>query len=143
MNVARRIRTTLRQALSIYEELYSAPYRSQIRRAYLQERDLLFLTGCSDLLGVPHPVAFYSLELYPEILEHFQWITEQQSRELGGNKKSEVSQELADAFIYLVRLADQLDIDLLDSVDKKLKVNEGKYPADRVRGSHKKYSDYD
>ena len=78
-----------------------------------------------------------------EILEHFQWITEQQSQELSGAKKAEVSQELADAFIYLVRLADQLDIDLLDAADKKVHANEAKYPADRVRGSSKKYTDYD
>jgi hypothetical protein len=56
---------------AVYEELYFAPYRSQIRREYLRERDLLFLSGCSDLLGVPNPVAFYSLELYPEMLEHW------------------------------------------------------------------------
>jgi NTP pyrophosphatase (non-canonical NTP hydrolase) len=78
-----------------------------------------------------------------EIVEHFQWMTEQQSRELSGDQKLETSQELADAFIYLVRLADQLNIDLLDAADKKLQVNETKYPADRVRGSSKKYTDYD
>jgi NTP pyrophosphatase (non-canonical NTP hydrolase) len=78
-----------------------------------------------------------------EIVEHFQWMTEQQSRELSGDKKLEVSQELADAFIYLVRLADQLDVDLLDAADNKLQVNEAKYPADRVRGSSRKYTDYD
>jgi hypothetical protein len=49
---------------------------------------------------------------------------------------------LADALIYLVRLADQLDIDLLDAADRKLAVNEAKYPAERVRGSSRKYSEY-
>jgi len=78
-----------------------------------------------------------------EILEHFQWMTEQESRELSEDKRSEVSQELADAFIYLVRLADQVNVDLLDAADKKLQVNKDKYPADRVRGSSKKYTDYD
>ncbi len=77
-----------------------------------------------------------------EIVEHFQWLTEQQSRELDNDKKGEVSQELADAFIYLVRLADQLDIDLLAAADQKLQINEAKYPADRVRGSSKKYTQY-
>jgi hypothetical protein len=71
LKVGARILGRLRQVLAIYEELYSAPYRAQIRRAHREERDLLFLMGCSDLLGVPHPVAFYSLELYPETLEHF------------------------------------------------------------------------
>jgi len=78
-----------------------------------------------------------------EIVEHFQWLTEQQSRELDRDKKGEVSQELADAFIYLVRLADQLDIDLLAAAEHKLEINETKYPADQVRGSAKKYTEYD
>ena len=78
-----------------------------------------------------------------EILEHFQWLTEQQSRELDKDKHAEVSEELADAFIYLVRLADQLDIDLMAAAESKLKINAAKYPADRVRGSSKKYTGYD
>ena len=55
-----------------------------------------------------------------EIVEHFQWLTEQQSRELDQDKQAEVSEELADAFIYLVRLADQLDIDLLAAADEQV-----------------------
>jgi dCTP diphosphatase len=78
-----------------------------------------------------------------EIVEHFQWLTEQQSRELDAAKSAEVEQELADALIYLVRLADQLDIDLLEAAEHKLALNEAKYPAERVRGSPKKYSEYD
>jgi dCTP diphosphatase len=78
-----------------------------------------------------------------EIVEHFQWLTEQQSRDLEPAKRAEVEQELADALIYLVRLADQLGIDLLEAAERKLAVNEAKYPAERVRGSPKKYSEYD
>ena len=78
-----------------------------------------------------------------EILEHFQWQTQQQSRELDAAKRQEVEQELADALIYLVRLADQLDVDLLEAAERKLALNEAKYPADRVRGSSRKYSEYD
>jgi len=78
-----------------------------------------------------------------EILEHFQWLTEQQSRELDAAKKVAVEQELADALIYLVRLADQLQIDLLEATERKLVINETKYPAARVRGSSRKYSEYD
>jgi dCTP diphosphatase len=78
-----------------------------------------------------------------EIVEHFQWLTEQQSRELDAAKSTEVEQELADALIYLVRLADQLDIDLLEAAEHKLALNEARYPAERVRGSPKKYSEYD
>jgi NTP pyrophosphatase (non-canonical NTP hydrolase) len=78
-----------------------------------------------------------------EIVEHFQWLTEPQSRELEATKRQEVEQELADALIYLVRLADQLGIDLLDAAERKLALNEAKYPAERVRGSSKKYTEYE
>ena len=78
-----------------------------------------------------------------EIVEHFQWLTEPQSHELDPAKRAEVAQELADAFIYLVRLADQLQIDLLEAAGRKLALNEAKYPAERVRGSPKKYTEYE
>jgi NTP pyrophosphatase (non-canonical NTP hydrolase) len=77
-----------------------------------------------------------------EIAEHFQWLTEPQSRELDAARKAEVEQELADALIYLVRLADQLQIDLLEAAQRKLAVNEARYPADQVRGSARKYTEY-
>ncbi len=54
-----------------------------------------------------------------------------------------MAHELADTLIYLVRLADQLGVDLLEATERKLVVNETRYPADRVRGSSKKYSEYD
>jgi dCTP diphosphatase len=77
-----------------------------------------------------------------EIVEHFQWLSEAQSRDLGAAKRSEVEQELADALIYLVRLADQLGVDLLQAAGRKLAVNEARYPAEQVRGSARKYSEY-
>ena len=87
--------------------------------------------------------AAFDLLQEAEIVEHFQWQTEQQSRELDGVKRDEVEQELADALIYLVRLADQLGVDLLEAAERKLALNEAKYPAERVRGSPRKYSEYD
>lgn len=77
-----------------------------------------------------------------ELVEHFQWLTEDQSKALPDNKRSEVELELADIFTYLVRLADKLDIDLLAAAEKKLEMNAEKYPADVVRGSAKKYTEY-
>ena len=77
-----------------------------------------------------------------EIIEHFQWLTEDQSKSLPKDKLEEVETELADTLIYLIRLADKLDIDLLDAANKKLIQNEEKYPADKVRGSAKKYTEY-
>ncbi len=69
-----RLRARLRAAREIYEGIFIAPYRSQIQREYLEQRDLFLLLGFSDLLGVPNPVAFYTLELYPELIEQFhQW----------------------------------------------------------------------
>ncbi len=67
----RRIRARVRAAREIYEGVFLVPYRSAVHRELLQQRDLFFLVGFSDLLGVPHPVAFYTLELYPELIEQF------------------------------------------------------------------------
>ena len=65
------LRRRLRAARDIYEGLYIAPYRSLIHREYLQQHDLFLLLGYSDLLGVPNPVAYYTLELYPELIDQF------------------------------------------------------------------------
>jgi len=73
-----------------------------------------------------------------ELTEHFQWLTEAQSHALSPEKREQVAQELADVFLYLVRLADRLDIDLMDAAQRKLVINAQKYPADKVRGSAKK-----
>ena len=77
-----------------------------------------------------------------ELVEHFQWLTEEQSQSLPDGKCAEVENELADIFIYLIRMADKLDIDLLNAADNKLQINAEKYPADKVRGSAKKYTEY-
>ena len=69
-----------------------------------------------------------------ELVEHFQWLTEAQSRALGADKLREVEAEMADIFIYLVRLADRLGVDLMDAALRKIEVNDRKYPADKVRG---------
>lgn len=77
-----------------------------------------------------------------ELAEHFQWLTQKQSQELAADKLEEVSMEMADIFIYLMRLTEQLGVDLLDAVERKIKINEQRYPADKVRGSSKKYNEY-
>jgi dCTP diphosphatase len=77
-----------------------------------------------------------------ELMEHFQWLTEAQSGDLGGDKKAAVAEELADILLYLVRLADKLDVDLPEAALRKLEKNADKYPAEQVRGSAKKYSEY-
>lgn len=73
-----------------------------------------------------------------ELVEHFQWLTEAQSQMLAPDRREPVAQELADVLLYLVRLADCLNIDLMDAAQRKLLLNAQKYPADQVRGSAKK-----
>ena len=77
-----------------------------------------------------------------ELIEHFQWLTEAQSTQLPPDKLDEVKQELADILLYLIRVADKLDIDLIEAAHHKIKLNEQKYPAQQVRGSAKKYTEY-
>lgn len=77
-----------------------------------------------------------------ELLEHFQWLKQSESYELPKDKLQAVEEELADILVYLVRIADQLDIDLIAAANSKIKSNEAKYPADLVRGSARKYTEY-
>ena len=77
-----------------------------------------------------------------EIIEHFQWLTEEQSKNLPQNKLDAVETELADTLIYLIRLADKLDINLIAAAKSKIEVNEQKYPIDKSKGSAKKYNEY-
>jgi NTP pyrophosphatase (non-canonical NTP hydrolase) len=77
-----------------------------------------------------------------ELVEHFQWLTEQESAALPPEKAAAVADELADVLVYVVRIADKLDVDLGKAVSEKMARNEAKYPADRVKGSARKYTDY-
>ena len=78
-----------------------------------------------------------------ELVEHFQWLTEEQSRTLDQKQLDKVREELADIQIYLIRISDKLNIDLLGAVSKKMEANEKKYPSEKVRGSAKKYTEYE
>ncbi len=78
-----------------------------------------------------------------ELVEHFQWLTEEQSAALPTDKLAEVEQELADIQIYLIRLADRLNINLEQAVNAKIVLNERRYPAEKVRGSARKYTEFD
>lgn len=76
-----------------------------------------------------------------ELLERFQWLTEDQSRHLSPTELGKVREEMADVLNYLVRLADKLDVDLVAAARDKIKVNAIKYPVEKARGSAKKYSE--
>jgi len=76
-----------------------------------------------------------------ELLEHFQWMTEEQSREISLDKREAIGAEIADVLLYLVQLSSSLGIDPVAAAEAKLLVNERKYPVDRSRGSSKKYDE--
>jgi len=74
-----------------------------------------------------------------ELLEHFQWMTQEQSRNIDAEKKQEVSDEIADVFLYLLRMCDQLDINLIDAAHQKIDKNAVKYPIEKSKGVATKY----
>jgi NTP pyrophosphatase (non-canonical NTP hydrolase) len=73
-----------------------------------------------------------------EVLEHFQWLTDEQSASLSAEKKEAVAMELADVFLYLVRLSDRLGVDLMQAAQRKMAINAKNYPADFTKGAIKK-----
>jgi NTP pyrophosphatase (non-canonical NTP hydrolase) len=77
-----------------------------------------------------------------EVVEHFQWLTEEQSRNLPPEKLAKVREEIGDVMIYLVELADKLGIDPVEAAKAKVEVNERKYPAILVKGKASKYTEY-
>lgn len=77
-----------------------------------------------------------------ELMEHFQWLTIAESERLLPEKLEQVRLEMADVLLYLVRLADKLEIDLVAAAQEKLLLNARKYPVDKARGSKNKYSEF-
>jgi dCTP diphosphatase len=77
-----------------------------------------------------------------EVVEHFQWLTEEQSRSLPPDKLTGVREEIGDVMIYLTELADELGIDLLEAAKAKVEINTRKYPANLVKGKATKYTEY-
>ncbi len=73
-----------------------------------------------------------------ELLEHFQWLTQDESDDLPPDTRAAVEEEMADVLIYLVRLADRLGVDLLDAAKRKMERNGERFPAELVKGSTKK-----
>ena len=77
-----------------------------------------------------------------ELVEQFQWDTPTQSQHLSAEKREAVAHELADTFVYLLRLAEVLEIDLIKAANEKIDLNAKKYPVDKVKGSNAKYTEY-
>jgi len=76
-----------------------------------------------------------------ELVENFQWLTEEQSRRLDAKAQAAVRAEIADVLLYLVRLGDQLGIDPVAAAQRKLVENAQKYPVEKSRGNRKKYTE--
>jgi dCTP diphosphatase len=108
--------------------------RKQVRQ-FVVERDW-------DQFHTPKNLSMALIVEAAEMVEHFQWMSEEQSCSLSPEKLAEVELELADIQIYLISLAEKLQLDLIAAVDKKLVLNARKYPAEQVRGSSKKYTEY-
>ena len=107
--------------------------RDQIR-AFAEERDW-------DQFHSPKNLAMALAGEAAEILEIFQWLTEEQSRSLDAKAMAAADEEIADVLLYLVRLADRLGIDPLAAAQRKLARNASKYPIDKSRGSARKYDE--
>ena len=106
-----------------------------IVRAFVDERDW-------DQFHSPKNLASALTVEAAELLEHFQWLQSGRAEELGPAKLVEVKHEMADVLVYLVRLADKLDVDLFAAVQEKMVLNRAKYPAEQVRGDARKYDEY-
>ena len=78
-----------------------------------------------------------------EIVEHFQWLTEEQSQNLPPEKLAEIREEIGDVMIYLTELADKLGIDPVVAAKAKVAINGQKYPAELVKGKASKYTEYE
>lgn len=78
-----------------------------------------------------------------EVVEHFQWMTEADSRALNAEQTVQVGQELADTFVYLLRIAEVCGIDLIQATQAKIELNAQKYPIEKAKGSNAKYTAYE
>jgi NTP pyrophosphatase (non-canonical NTP hydrolase) len=77
-----------------------------------------------------------------ELVEHFQWLSEEQSRNLPAEKRDEVALEMADILIFLIRAAERLDIDLIEAAERKIAINESRYPVEKVYGDARRAHEY-
>jgi NTP pyrophosphatase (non-canonical NTP hydrolase) len=105
-------------------------------REFVRERDW-------EQFHSPKNLAMAMIVEAAELVEHFQWLTEEQSHHLNPEKLLEVEHEIADTFVYLLRLSDVLGIDLITAANAKIDLNAKKYPAEKVRGSNAKYTEYE
>ena len=103
-------------------------------RAFAEERDW-------EQFHAPKNLAMALAVEAAELMEHFQWLTGEASAALPPEKLRAVGEELADVFIYTVRLADRLGVELGPAVEAKILANAAKYPVEKSRGNKRKYTE--
>lgn len=104
-------------------------------RAFIEERDW-------EQFHSPKNLAMALSVEVAEVVEHFQWLTEEQSMKLPPEKLAELREEIGDVVIYLTELADKLGNDPMEAAKAKVEINGQKYPADLVKGKATKYTEY-
>ena len=102
-------------------------------RAFAEERDW-------DQFHRPKNLAISLVVEAAELLENFQWTNSGDVKD--PDQLHRVSEEMADVLLYLIRLADKLDVDLAEAAMRKIEVNAKKYPIEKAKGSSKKYTEF-
>jgi NTP pyrophosphatase (non-canonical NTP hydrolase) len=105
--------------------------RAQLR-AFVAERDW-------DQFHTPKNLAMALVAEAGELVEHFQWLTPEQSGNLPAEARTEVELEIADVLLFLLRLCDKLEVDAIAAAEKKLALNRRKYPVEKAKGRATKY----
>ena len=95
-----------------------------------------------DQFHSPKNLAMALIAECAELVEHFQWLTEEESRDLDPKRLAKVRLELADILIYLIRVADKLGVDLFEAATEKIAINEKRYPVELVSGRANRAEEY-
>jgi NTP pyrophosphatase (non-canonical NTP hydrolase) len=90
----------------------------------------------------PKNLAMATAKEAAELMEHFQWKTPEESASLDDRTRLAVGEEIADVFLYLIRLADLLGIDVVAEAHSKIEKNRAKYPVEKSRGNATKYTEF-
>ena len=118
-----------------FEPIESLESLRNVLREFAKDRDW-------DQFHTPKNLSMALIAEAAELIEHFQWVDGDKSHLLEPKTRQAVEEELADILIYLVRISNKLGVDLLQASSRKIELNAQKYPADKVRGSSKKYTEY-